>query len=209
MLVPSYRKHKASGQAFVEINGRQFYLGPHGTKASTIEYDRLVAEYLTSGRSTSYGTPDRDVTIVELAADYLAFAKQRYGAGKGSEYYRMLRVVRTLKQLYGRTPAVEFGPRQLKAVRQQFIDEGCSRSFTNASMQRVLRVFRWGARGSGVQLMQPAERPTMQQLAAQNNEQGRCVECGCKNFKEATHCRNCRSVLPKPMKSEPRRSFMT
>lgn len=26
--VPKYRKHKASGQAFVGINGRRHYLGP-------------------------------------------------------------------------------------------------------------------------------------------------------------------------------------
>jgi hypothetical protein len=31
---PSYRKHKASGQAVVTIGGRDVYLGPYGTKAS-------------------------------------------------------------------------------------------------------------------------------------------------------------------------------
>jgi len=31
---PKYRKHKASAQAFVELNGHRHYLGPHGTKAS-------------------------------------------------------------------------------------------------------------------------------------------------------------------------------
>ena len=38
--VPKYRKHRASGQAVVTLNGRDHYLGPHGTKASRIEYDR-------------------------------------------------------------------------------------------------------------------------------------------------------------------------
>ena len=40
--VPKYRKHRASGQAIVEIGGKTHYLGPHGTKASKVEYDRLV-----------------------------------------------------------------------------------------------------------------------------------------------------------------------
>jgi hypothetical protein len=53
--LPKYRKHRASGQAIVTLNGRDHYLGPHGTKTSKIEYDRLVAEYLTSGRAISYG----------------------------------------------------------------------------------------------------------------------------------------------------------
>ena len=35
--LPGYRKHKASGQAVVTLNGRDHYLGPHGTKASKRE----------------------------------------------------------------------------------------------------------------------------------------------------------------------------
>lgn len=39
--VPKYRKHRASGQAVVTLDGRDFYLGPHNTKSSKLEYDRL------------------------------------------------------------------------------------------------------------------------------------------------------------------------
>ena len=52
--IPSYRRH-SSGQARVTINGRDYLLGPHGTRASHREYDRLIAEYLASGRSSSFG----------------------------------------------------------------------------------------------------------------------------------------------------------
>jgi hypothetical protein len=65
--VPKYRKHKATGQAFVEINGRRHYLGPWQTKASKIEYDRRITEWLSSGRSSTYGVPEHVVSIVELA----------------------------------------------------------------------------------------------------------------------------------------------
>jgi hypothetical protein len=34
---PKYRKHRASGQAVVTLNGHDYYLGPHGTKASKAE----------------------------------------------------------------------------------------------------------------------------------------------------------------------------
>ena len=44
--IPTYRKHRASGQAVVSLNGRDFYLGPHGTRASKLEYDRLIGEWL-------------------------------------------------------------------------------------------------------------------------------------------------------------------
>jgi hypothetical protein len=44
--LPSYRKHRSSGQAVVTLNGRDIYLGTHGTQASRIEYDRLTGEWL-------------------------------------------------------------------------------------------------------------------------------------------------------------------
>ena len=41
--VPKYQKHRASGQAVVRLNGQDFYLGPHGTKPSKLEYDRVIS----------------------------------------------------------------------------------------------------------------------------------------------------------------------
>jgi integrase len=143
--LPRYRKHRASGQAIVTLNGRDYYLGPHGTKASKLEYDRLIAEYLTSGRSASFGAPQHDLTIVELAADYLKYARGYYGAQTGSEYVRIIPALKPLRELYGRTPAVEFGPLQLRSLRQRFIDLGWSRTYVNHNMRRVVRMFRWAA----------------------------------------------------------------
>jgi hypothetical protein len=40
--LPSYRHHKPSGQAVVTLNGKDYYLGPWGTKTSRDAYDRLV-----------------------------------------------------------------------------------------------------------------------------------------------------------------------
>ena len=42
---PSYRLHKATGQAVVTLAGRDFYLGKHSTAASRAEYHRLLAEF--------------------------------------------------------------------------------------------------------------------------------------------------------------------
>ena len=47
--VPSYRRHKPSGQAVVTLNGRDIYLGKWDTKASRTEYDRLIGEWLAVG----------------------------------------------------------------------------------------------------------------------------------------------------------------
>jgi hypothetical protein len=45
--LPSYRLHKGSGQAFVQVQGRRHYLGKHGAAESHERYDRAIAEILT------------------------------------------------------------------------------------------------------------------------------------------------------------------
>ena len=67
--VPKYRKHRASGQAVVTLNGRDLYLGPHGTKASRVEYDRLTSEWLANGRNLPTGQAN-DLTVAELLLRY-------------------------------------------------------------------------------------------------------------------------------------------
>ncbi len=47
---PSYRLHKASGQAVVTINDRDHYLGRYGSATSRPAYDRLIGEWLANGR---------------------------------------------------------------------------------------------------------------------------------------------------------------
>ncbi len=143
--VPKYRKHKQSGQAIVTINGRDCLLGPYGTKASKVEYDRLITEWLTAGRSTTFGVPEQVVSVVELIVAYLDYAKAYYGGGQRGEYANMVYAVRPLRELYGRHPAREFGPLQLKSVREKFIAAGNSRKHINQQIRRIGRVFRWSA----------------------------------------------------------------
>jgi hypothetical protein len=72
---PKYRKHKQSGQAIVTLNGQDFLLGPHGTKASHLEYDRRIAEWIANGRRLP---SDDDVAVVEVINAYRKFAKGYY-----------------------------------------------------------------------------------------------------------------------------------
>ncbi len=46
--LPKYSKQRASGQARVISDGQDFYLGPHGTKASKVAYDQLVMQWLAT-----------------------------------------------------------------------------------------------------------------------------------------------------------------
>ena len=145
--VPKYRKHRASGNAVVTIGGRDHYLGPHGTKASRLEYDRLVSEWLAAGRPSHPVPPSvgQELTIVELCAKYWLYAKGHYRKrGRGtSELDNVRYAIRPLKELYGHTLVGDFGPLALKALQQQMIEQGLSRRVINSRISRVKRLFRW------------------------------------------------------------------
>ena len=47
--VPKYRLHNAWGLGVVRINGKDIYLGKHGTPEGQAEYRRVVAEWLAVG----------------------------------------------------------------------------------------------------------------------------------------------------------------
>ena len=49
MQVPKYRLHKATGQAVATFNGRDIYLGKHGSKESEAYYSQLLAEFKERG----------------------------------------------------------------------------------------------------------------------------------------------------------------
>jgi integrase len=146
--LPKYRFHRASGQAVVTLDGQDFYLGPHGSSASKVEYDRLVGEWLAGGRRMVPTDNFDGVTVVELLAAFANFAKSYYNIGKDGEpskeleSYRM--AARPLKELYGKKPIAEFGPLSLKAVRQKMIDGGWARTNINRQINRIRRIFKWG-----------------------------------------------------------------
>ena len=141
---PRYRHHKATGLAVVTISGRDHYLGPWKSKASKIEYDRLIGEWLAAGRRDPNATADQ-ITITELLARYWKFAKQHYRKhGKPTdELDNMKYAARPLKRLYGHTLAAEFGPLALKAIQQHLIGDGLSRTVINHRVNRIKRIMKW------------------------------------------------------------------
>ncbi len=141
---PKYRKHRATGQAVVSLNGKDFYLGPHGTKTSKTEYDRLIGEWLANGRTIPQSKGEITVTILINA--YWKFAKSYYvkDGKKTNELAGVKAAVKVLKDRYGNSPVSEFGPLALEAVRNDMIATGNSRRYINQNIGRIKRMFRWG-----------------------------------------------------------------
>jgi integrase len=146
--VPSYRKHRASGQAVVTLGGHDVYLGPHGTQVSRREYDRVVLEWLAAGRQwPPRPTPETSLTIAELILRYWEGHVTRHYVQDGRPTSQQLVIrsaLRILRQLYGSRPVPEFGPLNLKAVREQVIQQGLSRPSVNRYVDLIRRMFRWG-----------------------------------------------------------------
>jgi integrase len=143
--IPSYRKHRATGQAVCTIFGRDFYLGPHGTKASHLEYDRLVSEWLAAGRPTS-SPSNVELSVSELIVRFWKHAQKRYvkNGKPTSELHLIQNALRPLRELYGSQPVSQFGPLALKAIRSKMIDKNWARKTINDSTKRIVRMFRWG-----------------------------------------------------------------
>jgi len=142
--VPRYRKHRASGQAIVTLGGKDVYLGPHGTKASHREYDRVIAEWLENERTIP--EPEAGLTVVELFAAYKRHAVKYYRKnGKvTTEVGCILQAAQFVKELYGRTEAAQFGPLALQVVQRKMIESGLSRNVINRACGRIRRIFKWG-----------------------------------------------------------------
>lgn len=141
---PKYRKHRPSGQAVVSLSGRDFYLGPHNSKASKAEYDRLVGEWLANGRQLHQ--PGTDLSVAEVAARFWTHALSYYRKPSGlptSEQHCIKTALKPLLRLYSKHPAREFSPLCLAAVRGEMIRLGWCRTSVNANVARIKLMFRW------------------------------------------------------------------
>jgi integrase len=143
--VPKYRRH-SSGQARVTLGGRDHLLGPYNSAQSKEAYRRLIAEW-ASGQGRFTPKPEAPPhSVNELILSYWRFARGYYGFdGKRGDEACLRDALKVVRSLYGRTSSCDFGPKALKACRQEMIAKGWSRNYTNAQVDRVRRMFKWGA----------------------------------------------------------------
>jgi integrase len=142
---PSYCLHRATGQAVVRVDGRDYYLGKYGSTVSRAEYDRLIAQWLSNGRSLGGPNGDSGLSVNELIVRYLEFARkyyQRDGQPTG-EIGKICDALRPVRKLYGLTPASVFGPLALKTVREALVTAGQARTTVNYHVGKIKRMFKW------------------------------------------------------------------
>lgn len=139
---PSYRHHKRSGQAVVTLSGKDYYLGPHGTDASRIKYERLIARWIENGRKPiDVSDSNNELSSKALLAAYWRSQKQDC---KDKELEQIkIEIVHFLDLFEGK--ADELAPSRLTTAAEKMRSEGVSHGEISKGIDRVQAIYRWGA----------------------------------------------------------------
>jgi site-specific recombinase XerD len=147
---PKYRHYKPKNLAVVRISGRDHYLGRYGSAESKEKYARLITEWFTTGSvpcpAATADAQDHGPAVNDIILAYWGHAEDYYRTPDGDtsqEIENIRAALRPVRKLYGRTPARDFGPRALAAVRNSMIRAGLAYTTINARINRIRRVFRW------------------------------------------------------------------
>jgi hypothetical protein len=105
-----------SGQAFFRVKGTNIYLGKHGTPESREKYERLIGEYLASGRhEPAKPASAGSLTVEQLGAAYLRHCESYYTE---SEFKGIRSMTRRLNSVFGSMAAADMSPRKVKQLRE-------------------------------------------------------------------------------------------
>lgn len=149
--VPRYLHHKATGRAFVFVRGendarKPVYLGPYGSSESKRAYARIVAGCQAGQTPQAAAVVGTEPTIADLVIEFMKHAAKHYRRPDGTTTNELVEYrcsFRPLADLYSDTPARQFGPRALKAVRAKMVESGLARKVVNARVSRIRRMFKW------------------------------------------------------------------
>jgi hypothetical protein len=146
---PAYGLHRASGQAVVRIDGRDKYLGPHGSPESKAKYHELARKAMADRTKADVERSillHVDITVAELASRYLLHVETYYTKnGKATSQLTIIRLtIGVLLDRHAYLEAREFGPLSLIACQEALVSEGLSRGEVNRRVRIIRQVFQWG-----------------------------------------------------------------
>lgn len=167
---PAYCLHKGTGQAVVTLDGREHYLGKHGSDASKLAYERLILQWKELGTAPGSRPAPRGLTVRAMFAAYWRHVEtqclyEKHGKPT-SERGCIAQAARPLVRLFGDKAAAEFGPLDLQVVRSAIakplrlpeaaaaapaekpkrkrkLPEVLARGTVNKHVHRIRRMFRW------------------------------------------------------------------
>jgi integrase len=143
---PKYCHHKGTNQAVVYMGGKAVYLGPYNSQESKAAYAAIVGEW--SGQQTSSKPVDEApvvaaprLTIAEALQQFKSHSERYYGVSR--EFDNLREALRPVRERFGWMVMSDFGPLQLRVLRNGWIEEGLARNTINARVVRLKRFFKW------------------------------------------------------------------
>ena len=147
--IPAYLRHKGRRirRTSISTAAKSIWASttrPNHMSATAASWRNCWARPAAAPKS-SPALRELGLTIVELAAAYWRHAEAYYTKdGQPSGQLPHVRVARAAaRDLYGETPAAEFGPLKLKTIQQHFVAKGLARRYINDTVRLVRRAFRW------------------------------------------------------------------
>ena len=143
---PVYGFHEASGQARTTFNGERHYLGVFNSPKSKTAFNKILAEWEAAHSERAKATPVT-LTVSRLAFLFLKYAELEYvREGKPTgETANFRQALKALNNMFHGVPVIDFGPRKLKMLQQQMVDDGYAQQTINSALRRIKQVFDWGA----------------------------------------------------------------
>jgi len=138
--IPGYRHHKPTGQAVVTLDGKDCYLGKHGSPKSHKKYAALLSEWQAKQTAAPV-----NVTVRQLTVLYRRHAEKHYfkNGKPTSEFGLVVYSLKYMNRVAKDLPLAEFSPRYLKLARELMIKAGMTRGTVNKFTQRIRRSIKW------------------------------------------------------------------
>ncbi|MEX1229641.1 MAG: tyrosine-type recombinase/integrase [Planctomycetaceae bacterium] len=151
--VPKFSIDK-SGRAFTKIAGRFISLGRGDSPDAKLRYAKLLEDHARGVLTNTAKKPPASRQTVTVAELLLLFASKELPRYSEAERHCFASSIRLLRELFGDTPIVEFGPLRLRVVRDAMIAGNpdakpkprtpWSRKTVNHQVKRLQAIFRWG-----------------------------------------------------------------
>jgi integrase len=151
-VTPKLKRHP-SGRAYSrwKMSGRthERYFGAYGSKEAAEKYRRFASDW-TAGKYDSSGAAKSEtgrMTVAALASQWLTHCETYYV--KDGEQTSEVKLCRAAVGLVAdhcpMLPAAEFGPTELREIRDKLIGRDLARPTCNAYCGRIIRMFAWAA----------------------------------------------------------------
>lgn len=155
---PKLHHRLSNGTAYICYRGKQIYLGKWGREADK-NYENWLSGWLAHNKRGVEMTGER-YTVPMLIAEFLEFFQSRPNHSK-QDYGKFVSLAKRVCKIFPETYVDDFGPKSMKYLRDDFVQEGYfrevktdgeikqerrmySRKYINTLINFLRHIFKWG-----------------------------------------------------------------